>query len=94
MREEDHNVPLNLRRVLAAMKSDRPLLAPHQDFLSCLERNRIRRKEERRSHVNLTAPAGDTCRVFTGNTQHDADQVFLFILDVVFQQIDDKRLVG
>uniref|UniRef100_H3D1G7 Ubiquitin specific peptidase 18 n=1 Tax=Tetraodon nigroviridis TaxID=99883 RepID=H3D1G7_TETNG len=69
VREEDHNVPLNLRRVLVTMRSDRPLLVPHRDFLACLEENGIRR-----------------------NTQHDADQVFLFILDVVFQQIDNSSL--
>ncbi|XP_011611603.2 ubl carboxyl-terminal hydrolase 18-like isoform X2 [Takifugu rubripes] len=69
VREEDENIPLNLRRVLVAMKSARPLLPPHKDFLLCLERNRIRR-----------------------NTQHDADQVFLFILNAVVQQIDNRSL--
>lgn len=44
MREEDKSIPLNLRRVLVAMKSARPLLPPHKDFLLCLERNGIRRK--------------------------------------------------
>lgn len=47
MREEDHSVPLNLRRVLVAMRSDRPLLVPHRDFLKCLEKNQISRKEEK-----------------------------------------------
>lgn len=32
--------------------------------------------------------------VFAVNTQHDADEVFLSILNFMLQQIDDKPLVG
>ncbi|XP_070709914.1 ubl carboxyl-terminal hydrolase 18-like [Pempheris klunzingeri] len=63
------NVPLQLKRVLAAMRSDIPQPAPHQDFLQCLDRNHIRLE-----------------------IQHDADEVFLFILNFMYQQMDDKPL--
>lgn len=32
--------------------------------------------------------------VFAVNKQHDADEVFLSILNVMVQQMDDKPLVG
>lgn len=44
--EDDHNVPLQLKRVLAAMKSAVPQPAPHRNFLHCLDRNRFRREGE------------------------------------------------
>lgn len=67
--EERHNVPLQLKKVLAAMKSDHPQPAPHRDFLQCLDRNCV--------------------RLFV---QHDADEVFLAILNLMQQQMDDKSL--
>ncbi|XP_070848317.1 ubl carboxyl-terminal hydrolase 18 [Chaetodon trifascialis] len=66
---DGHNVPLQLKRVLAAMRSDLPQPAPHHDFLHCLDRNRVR-----------------LC------TQHDADEVFLSILNLIQQQMDDQTL--
>ncbi|KAF6731210.1 Ubl carboxyl-terminal hydrolase 18 [Oryzias melastigma] len=63
------NVPLELKKVLTAMRGDLPQPAPHRDFLHCLDRNYIRL-----------------------STQHDADEVFLAILNLVHQQIDDRRL--
>ncbi|XP_026182282.1 ubl carboxyl-terminal hydrolase 18 [Mastacembelus armatus] len=63
------NVPVQLKRVLAAMRSTLPEPAPHRDFLRCLDRNRVRLY-----------------------TQHDADEVFLSILNFIQQQIDDKAL--
>ncbi|GLD48348.1 ubl carboxyl-terminal hydrolase 18 [Lates japonicus] len=69
VRGDSHNVPLQLKRVLAAMRSDSPQHVPHRDFLHCLDRNCVRL-----------------------NTQHDADEVFLSILNFVQQQMDDKTL--
>ncbi|XP_056223650.1 ubl carboxyl-terminal hydrolase 18 isoform X1 [Seriola aureovittata] len=69
VREDRGNVPLKLKRVLAAMKSDRPQHVPHEDFLRCLDRNCVRL-----------------------NVQHDADEVFLSILNLMQQQMDDKAL--
>ncbi|KAK2859068.1 hypothetical protein Q5P01_003688 [Channa striata] len=66
---DSHNVPLQLKRVLSAMRSHLPQPAPHHDFLHCLDRNCIRL-----------------------NTQHDADEVFLALLNLVQQQMDDKSL--
>ncbi|XP_071359077.1 ubl carboxyl-terminal hydrolase 18 [Trachinotus anak] len=66
---DSRNVPLQLKRVLAAMRGDHPQRVPHRDFLHCLDRNCIRL-----------------------NVQHDADEVFLSILNFVQQQMDDKAL--
>ncbi|XP_049891683.1 ubl carboxyl-terminal hydrolase 18 [Epinephelus moara] len=68
-RGDGQNVPLQLKRVLAAMNSDRPQPVPHRDFLHSLDRNCVRL-----------------------NTQHDADEVFLAILNLIQQQMDDKSL--
>lgn len=38
------NVALHLKRVLEAMRGDLPQLAPHRDFLHCLDQNHFRRK--------------------------------------------------
>ncbi|XP_008398565.1 ubl carboxyl-terminal hydrolase 18 [Poecilia reticulata] len=67
-RAED-NVPFQLKRVLKMMQEDLPHPAPHQDFLHCLDRNRIRL-----------------------STQHDADEVFLSILDFIQLQMDERTL--
>lgn len=69
VRLERHSVPLQLKKVLAAMETDLPQPAPHHDFLHCLDGNLIR------LHV-----------------QHDADEVFLSILNFIQQQMDDKTL--
>ncbi|XP_040886509.1 ubl carboxyl-terminal hydrolase 18 [Toxotes jaculatrix] len=69
VRAESHNVPLQLKKVLAAMRSDHPQHVPHRDFLHCLDRNSVRL-----------------------NIQHDADEVFLSILNFIQQQMDDKAL--
>ncbi|XP_049422451.1 ubl carboxyl-terminal hydrolase 18 isoform X2 [Epinephelus fuscoguttatus] len=66
---DGQNVPLQLKRVLAAMNSDCPQPVPHRDFLHSLDRNCVRL-----------------------NTQHDADEVFLAILNLIQQQMDDKSL--
>ncbi|KAM4569669.1 ubl carboxyl-terminal hydrolase 18 [Odontesthes bonariensis] len=63
------NVPLQLKRVLVAMRGDPSHPAPHRDFLNCLDRNCIRL-----------------------GIQHDADEVFLSILNLMQQQMDDKDL--
>uniref|UniRef100_A0A1A7XU31 Ubiquitin specific peptidase 18 n=3 Tax=Iconisemion striatum TaxID=60296 RepID=A0A1A7XU31_9TELE len=68
-RADGRNIPLQLKKVLAAMQSDIHQPAPHCDFLHCLDRNAIRL-----------------------NIQHDADEVFLSILDLIRQQMDDKVL--
>ncbi|KAG7225603.1 hypothetical protein INR49_005009 [Caranx melampygus] len=65
----DRNVPLELKKVLAAMRSDRPHAAPHRDFLHCLDRHCLRL-----------------------SVQHDADEVFLSILDLTFRQMNDEAL--
>ncbi|XP_036977961.1 ubl carboxyl-terminal hydrolase 18 [Acanthopagrus latus] len=69
VRTDGRNVPLQLKKVLAAMRSDPPQPVQHQDFLHCLDRNLVR------LHV-----------------QHDADEVFLSILNFIQQQMDDKSL--
>ncbi|KAM7378363.1 hypothetical protein PAMA_013322 [Pampus argenteus] len=69
VRKGKYNVPLQLKKVLAAMQSDLPQPAPHHDFLHCLDRNSIPLR-----------------------TQHDADEVFLSILDLMQQQMADKAL--
>uniref|UniRef100_UPI0037E79E36 ubl carboxyl-terminal hydrolase 18 n=1 Tax=Semicossyphus pulcher TaxID=241346 RepID=UPI0037E79E36 len=69
VRAEDRNVPLQLKRILAAMRSDLPQPAPHHDFLQCLDKNCVRL-----------------------NVQHDADEVFLSILNFMQQQMDDRAL--
>lgn len=69
VRRADGNVPLQLKKVLAAMRSDLPQPAPHQDFLHCLDGHYIRL-----------------------HRQHDADEVFLSILNLMQQQMDDKSL--
>ncbi|XP_044042587.1 ubl carboxyl-terminal hydrolase 18 [Siniperca chuatsi] len=66
---DSRNVPLQLKKVLAAMRSDHPQPAPHHDFLHCLDRNCLRL-----------------------SVQHDADEVFLSILNFMQQQMDDKKL--
>ncbi|XP_034019527.1 ubl carboxyl-terminal hydrolase 18 [Thalassophryne amazonica] len=63
------NVPLQIKRVLTAMQSDRPQPVPHRDFLHCLDKNRIRL-----------------------GTQHDADELFHFILNFTQQQMDDQTV--
>ncbi|XP_029969861.1 ubl carboxyl-terminal hydrolase 18-like [Salarias fasciatus] len=68
-RAASDNVPLQLKRVLAAMRGDSPQPAPHRDFLHCLHANNIRL-----------------------NKQHDADEVFLFILNSIQKQMDDAVL--
>uniref|UniRef100_A0A3B4GI75 Ubl carboxyl-terminal hydrolase 18-like n=1 Tax=Pundamilia nyererei TaxID=303518 RepID=A0A3B4GI75_9CICH len=67
------NVALHLKRVLEAMRGGLPQLAPHRDFLHCLDQNRFRRKI---------------------NVQHDADEVFLSILNFIHQQMDNRVLAG
>ncbi|CAK6950051.1 ubl carboxyl-terminal hydrolase 18 [Scomber scombrus] len=69
MRSDSGNVPLQLKKVLVAMRSDHPLPAPHRDFLHCLDRNRIQL-----------------------SIQHDADEVFHSILDLMQKQMDNKTL--
>ncbi|XP_026217330.1 ubl carboxyl-terminal hydrolase 18 [Anabas testudineus] len=69
VRADSQNVPLQLKRTLAAMGSDCPQRAPHHDFLHCLDRNSVRL-----------------------HTQHDADEVFLAVMNFIQQQMDDKSL--
>lgn len=69
VRAASSNVPLQLKKVLADMKSDLPQPSPHHDFLHCLDRNCLRLY-----------------------VQHDADEVFLSILNLIQQQMDDKNL--
>ncbi|XP_053271112.1 ubl carboxyl-terminal hydrolase 18 [Pleuronectes platessa] len=69
VKADSHNVPLELKKVLSAMKSDHRHSTPHQDFLYCLDRNSFR-----------------LC------VQHDADEVFLSILNFMQQQMDDRAL--
>ncbi|XP_037551730.1 ubl carboxyl-terminal hydrolase 18 [Nematolebias whitei] len=69
LRADSRNVPLQLKKVLAAMRSDPPQPCPHRDFLNCLDRNSI--------HLNI---------------QHDADEVFLSILNLIQQQMEDRDL--
>ncbi|XP_068442973.1 ubl carboxyl-terminal hydrolase 18 [Clinocottus analis] len=66
---DGRNVALQLKKVLAGMRSERPQQDPHREFLHSLDRNCI--------------------RFFM---QHDADEVFLFILNFMQQQMDDKPL--
>ncbi|XP_072233688.1 ubl carboxyl-terminal hydrolase 18 [Leuresthes tenuis] len=66
---DSFNVPLQLKKVLVAMRGDSSHPAPHRDFLHCLDRNCIRL-----------------------SFQHDADEVFLSILNLMQQQMDDKVL--
>ncbi|KAF3859280.1 hypothetical protein F7725_021679, partial [Dissostichus mawsoni] len=67
--EESRNIPLQLKRVLSAMRSDTSRPAPHHAFLHSLDLNRIRL-----------------------GMQHDADEVFLSILNLLQHQMDDKHL--
>ncbi|KAM6961725.1 ubl carboxyl-terminal hydrolase 18 [Tautogolabrus adspersus] len=67
---DGQNVPLQLKRVLSAMRSEAPQHAPHLDFLYSLDRNCI--------------------RLFV---QHDADEVFLSILNLIQHQMDNRALV-
>lgn len=69
IRTDSHNVPMQLKKVLAVMRSDNPQPAPHHDFLHCLDRNCIRLY-----------------------VQHDADEVFLSILNFIQEQMDDRDL--
>ncbi|XP_072528790.1 ubl carboxyl-terminal hydrolase 18 isoform X1 [Salminus brasiliensis] len=68
--EDHHNVPLELKRVLHAMR-DQLQPAPHRDFLDCLHHNYVHRF-----------------------TQHDADEVFHSILNLIKQQMLDHELVA
>ncbi|XP_060885832.1 ubl carboxyl-terminal hydrolase 18 isoform X1 [Labrus mixtus] len=63
------DVPLQLKRVLSAMRGTVPHHAPHLAFLHSLDRNCIR-----------------LC------VQHDADEVFLSILNLIQKQMDDRAL--
>ncbi|KAK1906561.1 Ubl carboxyl-terminal hydrolase 18 [Dissostichus eleginoides] len=67
--EESCNIPLQLKRVLSAMRKDTSRPAPHHAFLHSLDLNRIRL-----------------------GMQHDADEVFLSILNLLQHQMDDKHL--
>ncbi|KAM7367220.1 hypothetical protein PAMP_015137 [Pampus punctatissimus] len=69
VRTGKYNVPLQLKKVLAAMQKDLSQPAPHHDFLHCLDKNCIPLR-----------------------TQHDADEVFLSILDLMQKQMDNKSL--
>uniref|UniRef100_A0A8C8DE17 Ubiquitin specific peptidase 18 n=1 Tax=Oryzias sinensis TaxID=183150 RepID=A0A8C8DE17_9TELE len=69
VRSDSLSIPLELKKVLTAMRADLTQPAPHQDFLHCLDRYCIRL-----------------------DTQHDADEVFLSILNLMQQQIDDRHL--
>ncbi|XP_054480742.1 ubl carboxyl-terminal hydrolase 18 isoform X2 [Anoplopoma fimbria] len=69
VRADGRNIPLHLKRVLMAMRSNHAQPAPHRDFLHSLDRNSFRLL-----------------------TQHDADEVFLAILNLLQQQMDDKPL--
>ncbi|XP_034433966.1 ubl carboxyl-terminal hydrolase 18 [Hippoglossus hippoglossus] len=69
VRADSPNVPLQLKRVLAAMTRDHTQNIAHLDFLHCLDRNCVR-----------------LCM------QHDADEVFLSILNFMQQQMDDREL--
>ncbi|XP_047431956.1 ubl carboxyl-terminal hydrolase 18 [Mugil cephalus] len=69
VQSEGGNVPLQLKRLLASMRSDDPQPASNRDFLRCLHRNRIQL-----------------------SVQHDADEVFLSILNFMQQQMDNKAL--
>ncbi|KAM9334750.1 ubl carboxyl-terminal hydrolase 18 [Symphorus nematophorus] len=42
VKKDGRNVPLQLKKVLAAMRSDDPQPAPHHGFLHCLDRNCFR----------------------------------------------------
>ncbi|XP_034529981.1 ubl carboxyl-terminal hydrolase 18 isoform X2 [Notolabrus celidotus] len=66
---DKHSLPLQLKTVLSAMRSDDPHSVSHHGFLYCLDRNYIRL-----------------------NVQHDADEVFLSILNLMQQQIGDTAL--
>lgn len=54
VRSDGRNVPLQLKRVLAAMRSDLLQPAPHQDFLHCLDKNRVRREETNKMNVSYS----------------------------------------
>ncbi|XP_020569849.1 ubl carboxyl-terminal hydrolase 18 isoform X1 [Oryzias latipes] len=69
VRSDSRSIPLELKKVLTAMRGDLTQSAPHRDFLHCLDRYCIRL-----------------------DTQHDADEVFLSILNLMQQQIDDRHL--
>lgn len=47
VRADRYNIPLQLKRVLAAMRSDLPQPAPHRDLLHCLDRNCVPRKNHK-----------------------------------------------
>ncbi|KAJ3611967.1 hypothetical protein NHX12_020246 [Muraenolepis orangiensis] len=67
VRDEGLNVPLQLKRYMAAMGNGQP--SPHRHFLQCMER-----------------------KLFRMDVQHDADEVFLAVLDFIQQQMDDPAL--
>lgn len=102
-RRTDHNnVPLQLQKVLAAMRSDQPGPAPHRDFLRCLDGNHIRRMSLKKLHNNATYFFDIfelfltllLWKCFAVSIQHDADEVFLAILNLMQKQMDDRELVG
>ncbi|XP_036433033.1 ubl carboxyl-terminal hydrolase 18 [Colossoma macropomum] len=68
--EDPHNVPLQLKRALHAMR-DPQQPAPHHAFLDCLHHNYILRY-----------------------AQHDADEVFHAILNLIQQQVPDPSLAA
>ncbi|CAJ1054775.1 ubl carboxyl-terminal hydrolase 18 isoform X2 [Xyrichtys novacula] len=68
-RDDERNVPLQLKRVLSALKSNTHQPVSPRDLLRCLDRHSI--------------PL---------NVQHDADEVFLALLNLVQQQIGDRVL--
>ncbi|XP_030644243.1 ubl carboxyl-terminal hydrolase 18 [Chanos chanos] len=63
--DRNNNVPVQLKKVLLAMRSNSS--ASHRDFLMCLDHNSIR-----------------CCQ------QHDVDEVFLSILNLIQQQMTDR----
>lgn len=102
VRRDDRNIPFHLKKCLTAMRSDVPQPAPHHDFLHCLNRNRIHRKWKQGEMQNIFISYlshiknnnNTKTRCFAVNVQHDADEVFLSILNSVLLQIDDRDLVG
>lgn len=94
LRADSRNVPLQLKKVLAAMRSDPPRPYPHRDFLNCLDRNSIHRKRRVRTVKDNQNDATSDGFCFAVNIQHDADEVFLSILNLIQQQMEDRDLVG
>lgn len=60
VQEDDQNVPLQLKKVLATMKSDSPEPAHHHGFLHCLDRNHVRREADKHPKFHpAAAPANN-----------------------------------